>query len=74
MNLSPTSPVGWMLLILRTRIDDARQNPDRGASAIEWVIITAIVVGLAAAVGWAVWNFVQDEKATIENPPELPGP
>jgi hypothetical protein len=68
VNLSPTTPAGWLLLSVRNRIDRARQTPDRGASAIEWVIITAVLVGLAAAIGLIIYNLVKDKADTIEIP------
>jgi len=42
--------VEFMLIMLNGRIDAARKD-ERGASAVEWVVITAILVGIAVAVG-----------------------
>lgn len=50
MNFSPISPLGYLLLVLNVRVDDAR-NDERGASAIEWIVIAAIVVAICIAVG-----------------------
>jgi Flp pilus assembly pilin Flp len=48
---SPASTIGFLELMLRGRIDRARNTDDRGASAVEWVVISAIVVAIALAVG-----------------------
>jgi hypothetical protein len=71
MNLSPTSIPGWMLLTLRARLDRACRGGERGASAIEWVIITAVLVALAAAVGWFIYNLVTERMDEIDVP-DLP--
>jgi hypothetical protein len=57
--LSPASPLGYAELLVRNRIGQARQRVingprDRGASVVEWVIISAIVVGIAVAIGTAL--------------------
>ena len=57
-SLSPLTPQGFMLMHLRQRIAHARSTPDRGASAIEWVIITGIIVVLTGAVGWIIYDKV----------------
>lgn len=72
MNFSPTSVAGWMWLSARVRMDRARRAQERGASAIEWVIITAVLVALAGAIGWAIYNFVSDEADKLDVP-DLPG-
>jgi hypothetical protein len=72
MNVSPTSPHGWALLNLQARLDRARRSPERGASAIEWVIITAALVALAATVGVIIFNRVNNAAENI-NIPDAPG-
>jgi hypothetical protein len=52
----PTSAVGFGEMLIRRRIDAARGRVirgarDRGASVVEWVVISALLVGIAAAVG-----------------------
>ncbi|PSL06773.1 hypothetical protein CLV30_102161 [Haloactinopolyspora alba] len=76
MNLktTPDSPLGWLLLTLRVHTDRARSAPDRGASAIEFVIITAVLVALAGAVGLVIYNLVKDEADSIEIPDAPGGP
>ncbi len=48
------SPTGHMVLFLKVmlgaRIDRARAS-ERGASAVEWVLISALLIGVAIAVG-----------------------
>lgn len=71
-NFSPAAPLGWLLLTLNVHIERARRTPDRGASAIEFVIITAVLVALAAAVGVVIYNLVTDEAESIDIP-DAPG-
>lgn len=40
---------------------------ERGASALEWALIAAIVVVAATFIGAAVYNVVQDKAADMEN-------
>ncbi|NDL58916.1 hypothetical protein F7O44_17750 [Phytoactinopolyspora sp. XMNu-373] len=61
-----------LLLFLRTRVDRAQRHSQRGASAMEFVIITAVLVALAAAVGLIIYNLVTD-KADEINIPDTPG-
>jgi Flp pilus assembly pilin Flp len=37
-----------------TAADAPRKAADRGASAVEWVVITGIVVAIVAGVGWGI--------------------
>lgn len=57
--LNPATPLGYTELLIRSRIDRARRRiisgpSDLGASVVEWVIISALVVGIAVAVGTAL--------------------
>ena len=72
MQYDLTKPWGVMALQLRCRIDRARSSQDRGASAIEWVIITGVLVALAAAVGLIIYNMVKDQADSIDIP-DAPG-
>ena len=67
-----TTPWGYAYLQLRCRMDHARANPERGASAIEWVIITAVLVAIAAAVGLVIYNLVVDNAKKLDVP-DAPG-
>lgn len=40
----------FLVIMLNGRIDRARKD-ERGASAVEWVVITAILVGIAVVIG-----------------------
>ena len=72
MLTSPLTPSGFLLMELRRRTAHARANPDRGASAIEWVIITGVLVAIAAAVGLIIYNMVKDQADSLEMP-AVPG-
>jgi hypothetical protein len=67
-----TTPWGFLAFELRRRIDRARSTEDLGASAIEWVIITGVLVALAAAVGLIIYNMVRDQANNIDIP-DAPG-
>lgn len=69
---SPLTPHGFMLMEVRRRIARARHSDDRGASAIEWVIITGILVAIAAAAGLIIFNRIRDEANSITIP-DAPG-
>ena len=64
---SPATMVGFLELILRDRFDRARTADTRGASAVEWVVISAIVVAIALAVGLALTNALKSKAGTISN-------
>ena len=53
--VSPLTPLGFCVLMLEGRLDRARRRED-GASAVEWVIIAAIVVGICIAVAGILRN------------------
>ncbi len=46
--VNPLTPIGFCVLMLEGRL--ARTRREDGASAVEWVIIAAIVVGICIAV------------------------
>ena len=51
---SPGTPAGYAELLVRRRLDRARASwadGERGASAVEWVVISAIVVAIALGIG-----------------------
>ncbi len=74
LNTTPNSPLGWLLLTLQAHTERLRRTSDRGASAIEFVIITAVLVALAAAVGVVIYNIVTDEAESIDIPDAPGGP
>ncbi|MFC5835558.1 hypothetical protein [Nonomuraea insulae] len=51
---------------LAVRISNARNAPSRGASAVEWVIITAIVAAVALGLAAAIKTLVGDWQQRIE--------
>jgi len=65
MFLPSTSLIGVLRMLLDARLQRARSQA--GASAVEWVIIAAIVVGIAAAVGVILRNVLQSEAGEIAN-------
>ena len=66
--------IAFTVAFFRTRIDDVRDRArsDRGASAVEWVVITAICVLAALAIGVAVMAVVNANKAKIQQGTNLP--
>lgn len=68
MNFSPLTPQGFLWMELQRRYARARATDDQGASAIEWVIITGILVAIAAAVGGVIYNLVKSKASAITIP------
>jgi Flp pilus assembly pilin Flp len=52
--MNPLTPIGFCVLMLEGRL--ARTRREEGASAVEWVIIAAIVVGICIAVAGILRN------------------
>ena len=52
--MNPLAPIGFCVLMLEGRL--ARTRREDGASAVEWVIIAAIVVGICIAVAGILRN------------------
>jgi hypothetical protein len=68
--LSPATPAGFAELLMRGWIARARARAihgprDLGASVIEWVIISAIVVVIAIAVGGILMNTISNKANSI---------
>ncbi|GAA4578849.1 hypothetical protein GCM10023194_02810 [Planotetraspora phitsanulokensis] len=64
----PVPPVvDYFLTILSARVHRARTAPSRGASAVEWVIITAIVAGLAITISLVITAGVDSKTQEIQN-------
>lgn len=55
------------LAALRARMLRADTERDRGASALEWAIIAAIVVVAASIVGGVVYNVVQTKTTQLND-------
>lgn len=56
-------PLGFLLLLFGGRLDRARS--ERGASAIEWVIIAAVVVGIVIAVGAVLTQAIEGKADEV---------
>ncbi len=65
-NLSPTHPLGYLLLMLGVRADGEHRN-ERGASAVEWIIISAIVVGVCGLIAAILVPALQGEANEISD-------
>lgn len=60
--MSPEMHYLWILV--RSHLDRVRDD-ERGVSAVELVIITGILIALAGAVGWAIYDKVNAEAEGI---------
>ena len=52
---------------LRERVSN-RLSEEKGASTVEWVIITGFLIVLAAVVGRAIYGLVQNASDNLEVP------
>lgn len=52
---------------LRERVSN-RLSEEKGASTVEWVIITGFLIVLAAVVGKAIYGLVQDATGKLDVP------
>lgn len=57
-------PLQFLLIVLHARLDRVRRD-ERGASAVEWVIITAILAVIAVALAALIQGLVEDKSSTI---------
>jgi Flp pilus assembly pilin Flp len=55
----------YAVALLHVRVHRARTAPSRGASAVEWVIITAIVAGVALGLATLIRQLVESKQAEI---------
>lgn len=60
-----------LITYVRGRAAEARRNGrnELGASALEWAIISALVVGLAVVIFAVIQRVVDDKTAEIEQAP-----
>jgi Flp pilus assembly pilin Flp len=66
---SPFTPaVRYLRVVLGARLAAARSDEDRerGASVVEWVVITTIVVVLAITIGVAITNLLNTKSGDID--------
>jgi Flp pilus assembly pilin Flp len=64
--------IAFTVAFFQTRIDAVRDRNERGASAVEWVVIAAICVLAALAIGAAVMAVVNANKTKIQQGTNLP--
>ncbi|WP_432871814.1 hypothetical protein [Microbispora rosea] len=61
----PTMPPQPTLLLLRTQTRLQRLREDRGASTLEWVVITTLIIGIAIAAAAVMKDKVTEWLAKI---------
>lgn len=65
-SLSPTNPVGFMFLLVQARMTETRRS-ERGVSTVEWVLISALLVGIAIAVSAILWNALVNKANEVDS-------
>lgn len=69
MNRLPISHPALDYAVIRLRARHARltgEERDRGASAVEWVVISMIVVGIVIAVGVLLYNALTTKATAVK--------
>ena len=69
-------PANRLEIALRARIDRARAlagRGDRGASAVEWVIITSILIILVGVVGKILYDKINTAASGLDVNPNVGG-
>ena len=61
--INPASPIGYLFTALEVHLNRARS--EKGASAVEWVIISAIVVGICIAIAAVLRSALEGEGGEI---------
>jgi Flp pilus assembly pilin Flp len=61
--VNPLTPIGFCVLMLQGRLQRTRR--EEGASAVEWVIIAAIVVGICIAVAGILKTALTDKAKQV---------
>ncbi|GGM87794.1 hypothetical protein GCM10010106_38760 [Thermopolyspora flexuosa] len=64
---TPPPWLSYLLILLSVRLDRARNAPSKGASAVEWVLITAIIAGVALGLATLIRTLVEERQTEIEN-------
>ncbi|GGP17471.1 hypothetical protein LDL08_42980 [Nonomuraea glycinis] len=57
----------YLVAYLSVRMHRARTAPSRGASAVEWVIITAIIAGVALGLATLISQLVTEKQGDIQD-------
>jgi Flp pilus assembly pilin Flp len=66
--LSRNTALNYLYLGLRSRIAKVRSGElERGASAVEWVVISMILVGIVAAVGFVISGALNTKTTDVTN-------
>jgi Flp pilus assembly pilin Flp len=66
--LASNPALEFAVVYLRGRIERVRkEDMSRGASAVEWVVISAIVVGIVAAIGFVIKGALKDKAGTVKS-------
>lgn len=60
-----TSQTQYLMIMVRGILARA-ENEERGVSAVEWVIITAVLAALAIAVGAVITSKVQGKADNLD--------
>lgn len=64
-HLNPATPLGALVMMLEIHRGRARAA-ERGASAVEWVVIAAIVVGISILVAGIIRGALQGRAQQLE--------
>lgn len=60
--------IDFLVVYLQGRVARARdEDRSRGASAVEWVIISAIVVAIVGAIGVAINKALSDKSGQVSD-------
>lgn len=62
--MNSATPVGFLILLVGVRLDRARRD-ERGVSAVEWVVIAAILVGVCGVIAFILTNALRNEATRI---------
>ncbi len=63
----PAALASYLRVFLGTRIAALRESDDRGASAVELAVITAVLVGLAVVILGIIITFANKQGTSITN-------
>ncbi|MEV0581800.1 hypothetical protein [Nonomuraea sp. NPDC050310] len=66
MNPLQSPLVVYLRAMLGVRIERARNAPSRGASAVEWVIITAVIAAVAMGLALVIQQVVTERQEQIK--------
>ena len=68
-NLLDHPAVAFTMAFVRTRLEPLRARSERGASALETAIISAVLIGAAVFIGKIVIDKVNGAGDTVQNSP-----